>query len=76
MDGKGRWLDNVFVKRLWRSVKYENVYLRDYGDLGELERRLGEWFGLYNRWRPHQALGYLTPFQVHRGGEGTGEQVA
>ena len=66
MDGKGRWVDNVFIERLWRSVKYEEVYLRDYDDLHELERALGEWFESYNRWRPHDSLGSARPWEVYR----------
>jgi putative transposase len=68
MDGKGRWMDNVFIERLWRSVKYEDIYLRGYTDLACLERGLGAWIERYNRWRPHQALGNKTPWEVH--GEG------
>jgi putative transposase len=61
MDGKGRWMDNRFIERLWRSVKYEDVYLNDYLDGLELGRGLGHWFRDYNGSRPHQALGYATP---------------
>ena len=56
MDGRGRCLDNVFVERLWRSVKYEDIYLRDYEDGLELEDGLFKWFADYNDERPHQAL--------------------
>ena len=66
MDGKGRWMDNVFIERLWRSVKYEEIYLREHATLPELIAELEKWFGRYNRWRPHQALGNLTPEEVHR----------
>ena len=66
MDGKGRWVDNVFIERLWRSVKYEEVYLRDYADLHELERSLGRWFGDYNHWRPHDALEGRRPWEIYR----------
>jgi len=61
MDGRGRWLDNVFVERLWRSLKYEEVHLKVYAN--GLEARIGidQWFGFYNDSRPHQALGYKTP---------------
>jgi putative transposase len=65
-DGKGRWVDNVFIERLWRSVKYEEVYLRDYDDLHELDRALGEWFESYNRWRPHDSLGSARPWEIYR----------
>ena len=69
MDGVGRCLDNVFVERLWRSVKYEDVYLRGYESVPELERGLTAYFRFYNRERPHQSLGYRTPAEVHAGTE-------
>jgi putative transposase len=65
MDGRGRALDNVFVERLWRSVKYEDVYIKDYGSVVELETGLTEYFQLYNYHRPHQSLNYQTPAWVH-----------
>jgi putative transposase len=65
MDGKGRWMDNRFIERLWRSVKYEDVYLNDYSDGLELGRGLGRFFGNYNGARPHQALGYATPAALY-----------
>ncbi len=65
MDGKGRWMDNVFIERLWRSVKYEEIYLREYSTLPVLKAGLGEWFERYNAWRPHQALGNRTPHEVY-----------
>jgi putative transposase len=65
MDGRGRALDNVFVERLWRSVKYEDVYIKDYGSVVELETGLTEYFQLYNHHRPHQSLNYQTPAWVH-----------
>jgi putative transposase len=65
MDGRGRALDNVFVERLWRSVKYENVYLLNYREVPEAIRGLGEYFTFYNNERPHQSLGYRTPHEVH-----------
>lgn len=68
MDGRGRALDNVFVERLWRSVKYEEVYLQDYAGMGEAQCGLGRYFGFYNGERPHQALGYRPPVQVYAGG--------
>jgi putative transposase len=68
MDGKGRCLDNVFVERLWRSVKQEDVYLRDYASVAELREGLLRYFGFYNEERLHQALGYQTPGAVYRGG--------
>jgi putative transposase len=67
MDGRGRCLDNVFVERLWRTVKYEDVYIRGYETAAELERGLAAYFRFYNHDRPHQALGYRTPAEVHAG---------
>jgi putative transposase len=67
MDGRGRCLDNVFVERLWRSVKYEDVYLRGYETVPELEGGLGRYFPFYNEERPHQSLDYRTPRQVYEG---------
>jgi len=67
MDGRGRAFDNIFTERLWRSVKYEEVYLKDYGDVDAARQGLGEYFGFYNTDRPHQALGYCTPWEVHYG---------
>jgi putative transposase len=64
MDGKGRWVDNVFVERLWRSVKYEEVYLHAYESLPEAKRRLGKYFQFYNAKRKHQSLG-RTPDQAY-----------
>ena len=66
-DGRGRALDNVMVERLWRSVKYEDIYLRDYGDLPEARAGLGRYFPFYNRERPHQGLDYRTPWEVMKG---------
>ena len=68
MDGKGRWMDNVFIERLWRSVKYEEIYLREHATLPALRLGLENWFERYNTWRPHQALGNSTPAQAHREG--------
>ena len=67
MDGRGRCLDNVFVERLWRSVKYENVFLRCYESVPELERGLRSYFAFYNGERLHQSLGYRPPVEVYRG---------
>lgn len=68
MDGRGRALDNVFVERLWRSVKYEDVYLKGYATVAELVLGLTAYFAFYNTERVHQALDYQTPEQVHRAG--------
>jgi putative transposase len=70
MDGKGRCLDNVFVERLWRTVKYEDVYLRCYERVPELETGLGRYFPYYNESRPHQSLAYRAPGVVWREGRG------
>ncbi len=67
MDGRGRCLDNVFVERLWRSVKYEDVYLRGYEVVPELQRGLARYFTFYNEERPHQSLEGRTPWEVYRG---------
>jgi putative transposase len=66
MDGRGRWMDNVFIERLWRSVKYEEIYLKEHATIPELQRGLHEWFDRYNHWRPHQHLGNLTPASVYQ----------
>lgn len=67
MDGRGRAFDNIFVERLWRSVKYEEVYLKDYVTVKEAIGSLGAYFRFYNERRPHQALGYQTPYHLYRG---------
>ncbi len=66
MDGRGRALDNVFVERLWRSLKYEEVYLKDYRSVAELVSALTSWFRFYNHERPHQGLKYRTPAEVYQ----------
>ena len=63
MDGKGRWIDNVFVERLWRSLKYEEVYLKAYDSVADARAGIAAWIEFYNFERPHQALGYLTPWE-------------
>lgn len=68
MDGRGRALDNIFVERLWRSVKYEEVYLKDYRYAPEAITGLGGYFEFYNRERLHQSLDYKTPEAVYRQG--------
>lgn len=65
MDGRGRYLDNIFTERLWRTVKYENVYLKSYRDITEAERGLAEYFLFYNTERRHQSLGKRTPADVY-----------
>jgi putative transposase len=67
MDGKGRWIDNVFIERLWRSVKYENIYLKAYESGSALRRGLAEYFEFYNAERTHQALDYRRPDDVYYG---------
>jgi putative transposase len=67
-DGRGRWLDNVFVERLWRSVKQEDIYLRCYETVAELERGLVRYFGFYNEERFHQSLEYRTLAEVYGAG--------
>ena len=65
MDGKGRWMDNVFIERLWRSVKYEEIYLFEHATVIALCAGLEKWFDRYNHWRPHEALGNETPTFVY-----------
>jgi putative transposase len=67
MDGKGRAMDNIMVERLWRSVKYEEVYLKDYESVGELTAALKRYFAFYNEERPHQSHGGRTPAEVYYG---------
>ena len=76
MDGKGRWIDNRFIERLWRSVKYEDIYLNDYRDGLEAGRGLGRWFKEYNTFRPHQALGNATPADWYHSPESYGARPA
>jgi len=65
MDGRGRVFDNIFIERLWRTVKYEDIYLRNYSAVIELEQGLDRYFQFYNNERPHQSLGYKTPAQIY-----------
>ena len=74
-DGRGRALDNIFVERLWRSVKHEDVYLKGYATMSELLVGLTEYFVLYNTERPHQSLGYDTPDQVYQTASGGGARI-
>jgi len=68
MDGRGRWMDNVFIERLWRSLKHEDIYLKGYSDGREARAGIGEWMNFYNERRLHQALGYRAPMVVWRQG--------
>ena len=74
MDGKGRYSDNIFVERLWRTVKYEEVYLKAYANVLEARRGLEDYFRFYNDLRPHQALGYRTPAEVFYGEQEVGKE--
>jgi len=75
MDGRGRAYDNIFVERLWRSVKHEDVYLNGYATMGELLIGLTKYFALYNTERPHQSLGNKTPQEVHKTSSGGGAMI-
>lgn len=75
MDGRGRALDNIFVERLWRSLKYEDVYLKCYVGVLELMTGLTLYFVFYNTERPHQALNYSTPDKVYQSGVGGGASI-
>ena len=65
MDGKGRWMDNVFIERLWKSVKYEEVYFKAYNSMAEAKWQLGVYFEFYNQRRRHQGLDNRTPDEVY-----------
>jgi len=67
MDGRGRVYDNIFVERLWRTVKYEEVYLHEYRTVSEAWERLAAYFRFYNTERPHEALRYRTPQEIYFG---------
>ena len=75
MDGRGRAFDNIFVERLWRNVKYEDIYLKGYATVGELLLGLSEYFALYNSERPHQSLQYKTPDAVYASASGGGAMI-
>lgn len=75
MDGRGRAFDNIFVERLWRNVKHEDVYLKGYANMAELMVGLAQYFAFYNEERPHQSLGYQTPASVYRSGIGGGALI-
>ena len=76
MDGKGRYTDNIFVERLWRTVKYEEVYLKAYANATGARKELSHYFRFYNDRRPHQALGYRTPAEVFHRVTDVGEERA
>ena len=65
MDGRGRCMDNIFTERLWRTIKYENIYLNEYQNIGEANQGLAEYFKFYNEKRKHQSLNYQTPAQIY-----------
>ncbi len=75
MDGRGRALDNIFVERLWRSVKYECIYLQEFETVKEVVAELGKYFSYYNNERPHQSLGYQTPSSIYTG-SGCADSIA
>ena len=76
MDGKGRAIDNVFTERLWRSVKYEEVYLNDYATVSEAKEGIGNYLHFYNQERPHQSLDYKTPAEVYFGYNNKNDQTS
>ena len=65
MDGKGRWRDNIFIERLWKTVKYEEVYIKAYESISHAKKELKKFFERYNTWRPHQGLAERTPDEVY-----------
>ena len=75
MDGRGRFLDNIFIERLWRSIKYEEVHLKAYADGREARAGIGQWIDFYNHRRPHQAMSNQRPMNVWRAGMAKGERV-
>jgi putative transposase len=76
MDGKGRFLDNIFIERLWRSLKYEEVFIKAYGSVAEARRGIGAWLTFYNDERVHQALDYRTPGEAYMGAVARGYDAA
>jgi putative transposase len=74
MDGKGRALDNVFVERLWRALKYEEIYLKDYAEVADCRKGLAHYFPFYNHERPHMHLDYRTPWEVYQGKPSKGKE--
>jgi len=75
MDGRGRAADNIFVERLWRTVKYEDIYLKDYENLAQVQVGLKTYFAFYNGERRHQSLRYQTPDRVYTTGQGGGAKI-
>ena len=75
MDGRGRWMDNVFIERLWRSLKHEDIYLKGYADGREAKDGISSWMEFYNGRRLHQALGYRTPMSTWLEGTPTAKAV-
>jgi len=75
MDGRGRAMDNIFNERLWRSVKYEEVYLKDYQSVPEAKQGINDYMTFYNQERPHQSLNYETPTEVYFDTNKQGKQV-
>ena len=67
MDGKGRWLDNVAIERFWRSIKYEDIYLKSYETARDLVRGIKAYIIRYNQYRPHQSLNEATPEEIYSG---------
>src|ERR1700683_347313 len=76
MDGRGRFMDNIFIERLWRSIKYEEVHLKAYADGREARSGIGRWIDFYNHCRPHQAMSNQQPMNVRRNGMANVEQLA
>ena len=76
MDGRGRWIDNRFIERLWRSVKQEEIYPQDYSNGLDAQRGLSRWFRDYNEFRPHQSLGNATPAELYHSPESYGAKPA
>jgi len=75
MDGRGRAMDNIFNERLWRSVKYEEVYLKDYQSVPEAKQGINDYMTFYNQERPHQSLNYKTPAEVYFDRNKQGKQI-
>ena len=76
MDGRGRFMDNIFIERLWRSIKYEEVHLKAYADGREARIGIGRWMDFYNHRRPHQAMSNQQPMNVWRNDMATAERPA